>query len=532
MSEPPFPAHQEQTSSAVQLEEKKSTSIEDTPSFSFGSQNAQSPFSNGGVDVASAFSSASLSFPSFSSNGTAPSFGGSDDDDSVFAITKPFSAFKVSGPYKVPDHKPFNATGAVPKSKKGRSIRKTSRRNGRVSGKQQSIGDETCSFGDPSPSVSGFVTTPSPVTFEKGFQTFLTPNELFLHSLQRYLEVGPDTEDCVRSAVDSGSMAARWLLAALLWNGSSVTKKDRYEAMSHLSILANDFIGTLSSEEESNGVFPFELPHSWYSFGGEWNVSTSMARKILLQHDPDMSYFRKRIMFDLLLADLPASGSGSLQRSFFRSRLLEVNLLPIISRYAVKLPEWYPSSSLGGTSDTPEHYGNISSVWELFDMIFLSSSYNRSIHVSNRLPRELFPLLELVDLSHVERLSVMETNLPDEAFHSIARMDTSSLKTLSFADSSIKDISPIITTINTSSLTSLDLNSTYVTDISSLSKADTSKLETLYLSRTCIRGASQFKDIDLSSIKYLDLSGTPVARTSRSPPDWLVEKVSPGELFW
>lgn len=300
--------------------------------------------------------------------------------------------------------------------------------------------------------------------------------ELFAESIDLLAKKSADTEERLRETIRMDGYErtdSRFLLAALLWEGSTVTKKNKKESFTLLRSL---------------------------SAGGDWR-----ARAVCQTFDPSFGLgHRKSTILTLLFGDLRRNHTTSIGESFFRSRICEVQLLPIIAKYAEALgPPW--SWSRVDDDILKVEFASVAAhyVEQVLFMRFQDTSMVTSIQVTNEM---CFPLLTMVDTASVKTLSVRDC--PISSLEPLANMNLPSLTTLVVRNVSATDLAPLAHLSDHSPLEILLVDCESIRDISLFSQ-DVSfpHLEKIMLHNLSITDISPMKQLQAPCLHTLSFDG-------------------------
>ena len=254
----------------------------------------------------------------------------------------------------------------------------------------------------------------------------------------------------------------------------------------------------------------------------------------LRSFDSDGSPARRHLVRTLLSGSLFKNQHSVLYRSFFRSGLREVHLLPLISKYLVE--EMREEKTTWDRNDKPRRKTDILSLSDIASIDFSSSSSATSLRISMEYDNQyvcLFPLFlplfpNLHQLNFVGPRS-SQTHLDLSFFQHV----TSKLSQLTLLGCSFDTLSPLslcdlsslhsltiecfphrdglhplkgLSSDITRSLNTLEVSQCHLEDLTPLSGCDLSSL-----TRLKVFGSSSLSDLsplrgsDLSSLKYIDL---------------------------
>ena len=278
--------------------------------------------------------------------------------------------------------------------------------------------------------------------------------------------------------------------------------------------------------------------------------------------DPDGHRARRGAVRFLLSGSLKKNKDSVLRRSFFRSGLREIHLLPLVASYLVgkvtrpryndRLSETENIEREREREEQDEKSNDSTTIRSLLDFApFLLLSHS-SPH--RFLTLEIHPLFDnhlvgfLPLLSHLYQFNHL--NICNESLATrreinlsfLLEMDTSSLVTFGCFWFCISSLSPLshchfpllqklvinegiticgglssldgLTKANTSSLTSLSISSPCLVDISALSLCDLSSLTFLKLKSNALSDLSPLSNFDLSSVKTLHLIDSQISDLS------------------
>ena len=266
--------------------------------------------------------------------------------------------------------------------------------------------------------------------------------------------------------------------------------------------------------------------------------------------DPTGSRAHRHLVRTLLSGSLSRNQYSVLYKSFFRSGLREVHLLPLISKYLVEetkrdFDEEYRNTTKPVSCEQTSLHSLLDASLLLIDNTSVVNDLNVVVGEEERSPfiLLLLPLL-LSHLPSLEKLSLccediqpeldlsflQHTDTSNLVHISIENFIVSSLSTLSLYDiSSLKVLqlgsrySPItqlrsldgLTRKNTSSLRHLYVSCPDLVDISSLSNCDLSSLESLQFD-TCssLSDLSPLRGLTLSALEDVEIYQTPISDLS------------------
>lgn len=285
--------------------------------------------------------------------------------------------------------------------------------------------------------------------------------------------------------------------------------------------------------------------------------------------DPDGTRSLRCLVRTLLSGSLKRNGHTVIHRSFFRSTLREVQLLPLIGKYLGKADE----KEAGTECNEQEH---IDSLLDLSRLLYLDVSPLEELTVSVKTDNHLIGLLPLLlSRTPVKRLILAGSGACDIDLSLLRDIDTSSLYHISLRDCTTPSFPflakwdlpclqelelgseslslPVygieslegLTMRNTASLKSLvvrcpdliDVSAVYDCDFSSIEALDFGQCEhlsdispfcgvkglspvRLNFEQTAIEDISRLCHIDLSRLRYLNLSDTKVSNLS---PLWQIK---------
>jgi len=317
-------------------------------------------------------------------------------------------------------------------------------------------------------------------------QNFTPPNLLYKRGLSAYAS-GSEAKPFLQIAAQKGSVPASLFLAAQLWSdaradGSPVSKQRSIDEALYI-------LGGLS-------------PNNAYFVTNE-----NIARYVCSVHDPTGGHAFKCFLRTLLAGDLKRNSSSALHRSFFRSHLMEVFLLPLI--YQFLRPRRTPNPTEPSQSSIlgPHHIA-LKSSQHILPIVFQEFSQSWSLEFLFG-DADALSLFRLVDTTLLRTLRVSDKSI--SCLQPIVGTDTSSMDWLNLSGClSLSDMSPI-SMLDTRRLQQLDLSHTSVQDLSFLSSMDTMMLTRLDLSHTNVSDLSPIASGSCGALRVLDFSCTPVS---------------------
>ena len=263
--------------------------------------------------------------------------------------------------------------------------------------------------------------------------------------------------------------------------------------------------------------------------------------------DSDASRARRHLTRLFLSGSLSKNQDSVLYRSFFRSSLREVHLLPLISKYLVgeekreekreerensvkdvkslvDISLFVFSSSSSFTSMVTIYMRDYNQFLCFLPLLFsLSPNLKRLSLDRGRLPfsHSVFPHIDLSLLQQVNTSKLEKLNISRCSFDSLSPLslcDLSSLRSLTISQFPKGDgFHPLngLSSEITRSLKKLTVFDSNLKDISPLSDCDLSSLESLNLHwNGSLSSLSPLRGSDLSSLKYLNLSDTNISDLS------------------
>ena len=248
--------------------------------------------------------------------------------------------------------------------------------------------------------------------------------------------------------------------------------------------------------------------------------------------DTDGSRARRHVVRTLLSGSLSKNQDSVLYRSFFRSGLREVHLLPLLSKYlvgtrsSVGRAKGFGYSVTSLVSLTPILLRDSLSVYkisinmteEVAFLCFIPLLFSRfpnlkQLSLEGNGRKISLSLLHQVDTSKLEELQICSCSY--ESLSPLSLCDLSSLRSLCisrFPSSDCEEDNPLngLSSGITKRLTELKILNSNITNISSsLSQYDLSSLEILFLSyNRSLSDLSPLQRSDLSSLTRLDLYTT------------------------
>ena len=263
--------------------------------------------------------------------------------------------------------------------------------------------------------------------------------------------------------------------------------------------------------------------------------------------DADGSRARRHVVRTLLSGSLSKNQDSVLYRSFFRSGLREVHLLPLISKYLIEEKREEREEREKWTTRTLTSSVNITSLIDISSTIFCDCSPATLLNITMRYDNQflcflpllfsLIPnlstltiqtnyirerrnvdlsLLQQVDTSRLEGLEVFGRSY--ESLSSLSLCDLSSLRKFKVHQfPKLQRLNPLngLSSHITSSLKELSFFSSGLKDLSPLSHCDLSSLEILNLSdNRSLSDLSPLRGSDLSSLKQLLLFMTNISDLS------------------
>lgn len=271
--------------------------------------------------------------------------------------------------------------------------------------------------------------------------------------------------------------------------------------------------------------------------------------------DPSGSRARRCLVRTLLCGSLKKNQESILYRSFFRSRLREVHLLPLVAKFLApgkKIEEEDAHLSLHPSHPPLHRSAHWVYIYYLVDIARLIFDENKRdiTHLCIRLRSDnhvccFLPLL-LSRLPHIKSLKFeggRGMTMPTIDLSFLVEVDTSKLEELHVRDCTVKSLSPLslcnfsslqelslgydgeqveglqslegLTERNTRSLKRLQIRCAHLKDISALSNCNLSRLESLKI-HDCytFSDISPLRGADLSSLGEFFLSRTKVSDLS------------------
>lgn len=270
-------------------------------------------------------------------------------------------------------------------------------------------------------------------------------------------------------------------------------------------------------------------------------VKSEEYSKSLTEFDPNGSRARCCLIRTLLSGSLHKNRDSSLYRSFFGSRTREVYLLPLISKFLVKVER--KSADLKEEERYFTDVVHVRTMSDIADIFLHDCSSVTTLYFRVRTPEHLvcflpriipfLPCLKVLhlhqeddetqltdlsclstfDTSKLEELHINDCSL-DKTLSPLSQCDLSSLKVLCLGhDGGIFGLDSLdgLTKENTQSLKKLQMRNSDISDLSALSNCDLSSLEELDLDFCShLSDLSPLETCDLSSLKVISLRYTEV----------------------